>query len=141
MIFFTQIFFFSFSLTNAYLPYRLHKAYVVLWAANHFLGSETPRHNTFDQFWKIKPLNTNPTKWSNTFKKFVGKLPTNCLSMFDHFVGLAFKGLDSISNIFQETHDLVLTGPLIISICLRTTNRHFRDQGNVLHPTAKLCKH
>ena len=26
------------------------------------------------------------TKWSNTLKKFVGKLPTNCLSVFDHFV-------------------------------------------------------
>ena len=38
-------------------------------------------------------LNANPTKWSNTFKQFVGKLPRNCLSVFDHFVGLAFKVL------------------------------------------------
>ena len=41
-------------------------------------------------------LNTssaNPTKWSNTFKQFVGKLPTNCLSVFDYFLGLALKGL------------------------------------------------
>ena len=38
-------------------------------------------------------LNANPTKWSNTFKQLVGKLPTNCLSVFDHFVGLAFKVL------------------------------------------------
>ena len=29
----------------------------------------------------------------NTFKQFVGKLPTNRLSVFDHFVGLALKGL------------------------------------------------
>ena len=36
---------------------------------------------------------TNPTKWTNTLKQFVGKLPTNCLSVFDHFVGLALKGL------------------------------------------------
>ena len=35
----------------------------------------------------------NPTKWSNTLKQFVGKLPTNCLSVFGHFVGLALKGL------------------------------------------------
>ena len=35
-------------------------------------------------------------KWSNTLKQFVGKLPTNCLSVFDHFVGLAFKGLGNI---------------------------------------------
>ena len=29
----------------------------------------------------------------NALKQFVGKLPANCLSGFDHFVGLAFKGL------------------------------------------------
>ena len=33
------------------------------------------------------------TKWSNALKQFVGNLPTNCLSVFDHFVGLALKGL------------------------------------------------
>ena len=43
----------------------------------------------------LKSLSANFTKWSNTFKQFVGKLPTNCLSMFDHFVGLALKGLKS----------------------------------------------
>ena len=30
--------------------------------------------------------------------KFVGKLPTNCLSVFDHSVGLALKGLISFYN-------------------------------------------
>ena len=39
------------------------------------------------------PLSANPTKWSNTLTQFVGKLPTNCLSVFDHFVGLALKGI------------------------------------------------
>ena len=38
-------------------------------------------------------LSANPTKWSNTLKKFVG----NSLSMFDHFVGLALK-VHSISS-------------------------------------------
>ena len=33
---------------------------------------------------------TNPTKWSNTLKQFVGKL--NSLSVFEHLVGLASKG-------------------------------------------------
>ena len=42
--------------------------------------------------WSINPLNANP-RWSNTLKQFVGKLPTNRLSVFDHFVGLALKGL------------------------------------------------
>ena len=41
----------------------------------------------------INPLSASFTKWSNTLKQFVGKLPTNCLSVFDHFVGLALKGL------------------------------------------------
>ena len=41
----------------------------------------------------VNPLRANPTKWSNTLKQFVGKLPTNCLSVFDHFVGLVLKGL------------------------------------------------
>ena len=42
----------------------------------------------------INPLRVNHTKWSSTLKQFVGKLPTNCLSVFDHFVGLALKGLN-----------------------------------------------
>ena len=41
----------------------------------------------------VNLLSANPTKWSNTDKQFVGKLPTNCLSVFDHFVKLALKGL------------------------------------------------
>ena len=41
----------------------------------------------------FSPLSANPTKWSNTLKQFVGNLPTNCLSVFDHFMNLALKGL------------------------------------------------
>ena len=41
----------------------------------------------------LNPLIVNPTKWSNTLKQFIGNLPTNCLSVFDHFVKLALKGL------------------------------------------------
>ena len=33
----------------------------------------------------INPLSGNPTKWPNTLKQ--------CLTVFDHFVGLALKGL------------------------------------------------
>ena len=43
------------------------------------------------------PLSTKPTKWSNTLKQFVANLPTNCLSVFDHFVGLALKGIIKLS--------------------------------------------
>ena len=39
------------------------------------------------------PLSANRTKWSNTLKQFVGSV-----SVFDHFVGLALKGLSFIFN-------------------------------------------
>ena len=42
--FYTDVFFFSFSLTNVCLPCRLRKV------ANRFLGSKTPKHNAFDKF-------------------------------------------------------------------------------------------
>ena len=49
--YFTDLdFLFSFSLANACLPCQLCKAYAVLWAAICFVGSETPKHNDFDQF-------------------------------------------------------------------------------------------
>ena len=41
----------------------------------------------------LNPLSAKFIKWSNTLKQFVGKLPTNCLSVFDHFMNLALKGL------------------------------------------------
>ena len=41
----------------------------------------------------VNPLSANPTKYSNTLKQFAGKLPPSCLSVFDHFVGLALNGL------------------------------------------------
>ena len=50
-------------------------------------------------FCQHNPLSANPTKWSNTLKQFVGKLPTNCLSVFDHFVKLALKEIRLFSRI------------------------------------------
>ena len=44
--------------------------------------------------FKVNPLSAKFIKWSNTLKQFVGKLPTNCLSVFDHFLGLPLKGLN-----------------------------------------------
>ena len=51
----------------------------------------------------LNPLRANPTKCSNTLKQFVGSLPTNFLSVFDHFVGLALKGLN-----YELTHFMPL---------------------------------
>ena len=44
---------------------------------------------------RLNPFEANPTKCSNTLKQIVGELPTNCLSVFDHFVGLTLKWLIS----------------------------------------------
>ena len=54
----------------------------------------------------FNPLNANPTKWSNIPKQFDGKLPTSCLSVFDHFVGLALKQLHGMTHSKStiETH-------------------------------------
>ena len=52
-------------------------------------------------------VSENPTKWSNTLKQFVGKMPTNCLSLFDHFVKLALKRLieyNMIDNFLDKSH-------------------------------------
>ena len=50
----------------------------------------------------VNPLCANPTKWPNTLKQFVGKLPTNCLSVFDHFVKLSLKVLTAMRAIFDN---------------------------------------
>ena len=52
----------------------------------------------------INPLSTNPRKWSNTVNQFVGCQPTNCLSVFDHFMGLALRGLRDreVKNYFAK---------------------------------------
>ena len=67
------------------------------------IPSSTFKKNPFRKVWTansmfirficFNPLSANPTNWSDTLKQFSGKLPTNCLSVFDHFVGLALKGL------------------------------------------------
>ena len=49
---------------------------------------------------RISPLSANFTKWSNKHNQFVGKWPTNCLSVLDHFVGLVLKGLGGEKRYF-----------------------------------------
>ena len=57
-------------------------------------SNQTYYDKYFERSWNnINPLSTNPTKWSNTLKQFVGKLLMNCLSVFDYFVKLVLKGL------------------------------------------------
>ena len=55
----------------------------------------------------INSLSAKFTKWTNTLKQFVGFCRV-CLSVFDHFVGLALKGLNyvlargRIQNLFKH---------------------------------------
>ena len=60
------------------------------WINLHSHLNHLSRRAEVDEF---DPLSANPTKWSNTFKQFHGNLPTNCLSVFEHFVILTLKGL------------------------------------------------
>ena len=62
--------------------------------------------NAWHWWWyKIfNTLSTNPTKWSNTLKQFFGKLSTNYLSVFDHFAGLALKGLTELPTTNHLSH-------------------------------------
>ena len=59
----------------------------------------------------LNPLSANPEKWSNTLKQFAGNLPTNCLSVFDHFMNLALKGLIfmALSQVFNDILQLSVT--------------------------------
>ena len=67
-------------------------------------NSSLPKTNRL----RFNPLSANPTKWSNTLKQFVGKKPTNCLSVFDHFVKLALKRLKYFTVFYQI---YAFTGP------------------------------
>ena len=72
----------------------------------------------------FNPLNVNFTKWPNTLKQFVGNLPTNCLSMFDHFVEFALKGLTTvetpIKSIYRNTYGEYLSQKQGVAIYLKT---------------------
>ena len=76
------------------------KLYIPIWSCEFIKQCNTISKVNFSEVvlpftfvLPFNPLSANFTKWSNTLKQFVGKLPTNCLSVFDHFVGLALKGL------------------------------------------------
>ena len=59
------------------------------------------------------PLSANPTEWPNTLKQFAtSNLLTDCLSAFDHFVGMALKGLINLIariNTFSSNTESLLS--------------------------------
>ena len=75
----------------------------------------------------IYPLSTNPTKWSNILKQFVGNLPTNSLSVFGHFMRLALKGLR------RALQQCEMYMQCIWQIFLFQTFFYFRDALAVIH--------
>ena len=77
----------------------------------YVFGTPFPKKTSRWQILTINSLNANFTKWSNTLKQFVGNLPTNCLSVLDHFVGLALKGLKQLLKVS-------LSGNILRNICL-----------------------
>ena len=74
-------------LTITYVHHVFTLFFILRWyceITNTYLSLILSRFNT---------LTANFTKWLNTLKQFVSNLPTNCLSVFDHFVGFALNGL------------------------------------------------
>ena len=72
-----------------------NKKIIIIHFAQKNVHSVQGQSSVFHYLMAFNSLSTNPTKWPNTLKQFVGSLPTNCLSVFDHFMNLAVKGLSS----------------------------------------------
>ena len=84
-------------------------------------------------FWCINPFSANFTKWSNTLKQFFGNLPTNCWSVFDHFVGLTLKGLIQrgfwvIPKILIDNLNKSFHGVIIIQFSTSSLNLKMLDK-------------
>ena len=113
--------------------------YQFVWASATFLTSIYIQHFTHYFFCNfvnistniINPLSANPIKCSNTFKQFVSNLQTNCLSVFDHFVKLAFKGLKIVhrtTNSSQNNQHISGLNVRLVSIgCNPSRQVNFRD--------------
>ena len=56
---------------------------------------------------RFNPISANPTQLSNTLKQFVSKMQTNCLSVLDHFVGFAIKGLSIVVKLFSSLMEVL----------------------------------
>ena len=79
----------------------------------------------------VNPLSASPTKWSNTLKQFVDKLPTNFLSVFDHFLRLALMGLTSLTllSMLSSLYEMILFSTLSV---IRQQLESWQICGNIL---------
>ena len=73
----------------------------------------------------FNPLSANFTKWSNTLKQLVGKLTTNCLSVFGHFMRLPLNGLK------------VVLATFLLDYFIRLKESTFETKNNVFYFTSK----
>ena len=65
----------------------------------------------------INSLSANPTKWLNTLKTIHRLLPTNCSSVFGHFVGLALKGLTLLCMMLKNDQTYFKGNTQFIFLC------------------------
>ena len=90
----------------------------------------------------LNPLSAHPPKWSNTLKQILGKLPTNCLSVFNHFVWLALKGLKLMRIINLASIYLFKgndgTSRTMLEICLKLTIKALNPWSIHLSPNLLL---
>ena len=76
----------------------------------------------------LNPLNAKFIKWSNRLKQIVGKLPTICLSVFDHFLGLALKELSKKQRpVFVNMNLIFLLAAYSNWVANRTSVCHVYD--------------
>ena len=77
----------------------------------------------FNYVWPFKPHYHKMVKHTQTICR---KLPTNCLSVFDHFVGLALKGLKvsliEMKGKLRPPHSVFLK----YKYCLNPSDRYYQ---------------
>ena len=90
-------------------PMHVHGHLLKISLTENFIFCAVYGNSSKVSFWRLlvclnsfDPLSANPSKWSNILKQFVGNLPTNCLSVFDHFAGLALKGLRLLLTLYKN---------------------------------------
>ena len=71
------------------------------------LWRKKPRSFSNEHDFSLNPLSANPHKMVKLTQKFVGNLLTNCLSVFNHFVGFAHERLSYI-HAFTFASSIVL---------------------------------
>ena len=84
------------------------------------------------QLGNLNPLSANPAKWSNTLKQFVGNFPKNCLSVFDHFVGLVLKGLRlSVDETLCQKHVIKTMCDTLETFTSKKEMTYYCEQSNM----------